>query len=446
LAISNHFKRTLIPAAWLCSAALHAFAQNQDQRILVEHAPDPKRSAASDFVMPENFFPITSWEAAPQDQEMLADRDHGIPSLAQAGFTTVAFVHPKLLPECERLGMKAIVAEDRASKKWKGMSDDDITSYVKKMVDDSRGSSAVLGYLLMDEPGASQFPALAKAVAAVRKFAPGKLAYINLFPDYATISAKDISQLETANYEEYLERYVTEVKPQFISYDNYRVLQSNDLKVTTAALSYYKNLLAIRNSAQKHNLPFWNIVSSNRIRPLTPVPSPANMLFQAYTTLAAGGQGVTWFTYYVHGYAYAAIDKEGRRGPTWSYLRMVNEQLKVIGPRMRNLRSTGVYFSSPPPVDGLPLLPGQLVRNAQADAPIMVGEFTSASGEKYAMLVNLSLEHSSKVHLALTATPAPTSLEYVSPVDGSILPLEKLPLEKDNFLWLTAGQGALIKL
>ena len=87
------------------------------------------------------------------------------------------------------------------------------------------------------------FPALDKAVAAVRTFAPGKLAYINLFPDYATLGAPDLSQLGAATYTEYLEQYVAQVHPQFISYDNYRIQYSLDQAKPQIAASYYKNLL-----------------------------------------------------------------------------------------------------------------------------------------------------------------------------------------------------------
>src|SRR2546423_15705532 len=107
-----------------------------------------------------------------------------------------------------------------------------------------------------------------------------------------------------------------------------------DLKNAAVAESYYDNLLEVRRVALESGLPFWNIVSSNQIRPNTPPPSPANLLFQAYTTLAAGGKGVTWYTYYSGGYKYSAVDDQGRRTATWSYLRMVNEQVRVLGPVM----------------------------------------------------------------------------------------------------------------
>src|SRR5213078_3710262 len=141
---------------------------------------------------------------------------------------------------------------------------------------------------------------------------------------------------------------------------------------------------------QEHDLPFWNIVSSNQIRPKTPPPSPANLLFQAYTTLAAGAQGLTWYTYYGGGYQYAPVEKSGARAATWSYLQMVNDQVKVLGPIMRPLKSIGVYFTSPPPAPSLAILPGKLVQAIQSDTPIMIGEFTGPRDQHYVMLVNCS--------------------------------------------------------
>jgi hypothetical protein len=295
-----------------------------------------------------------------------------------------------------------------------------------------------MGYFLTDEPGVLDFPALAKAVAAVKKLAPSKLAYINLFPDYATLGAPDISQLGTGSYTEYLERFVREVKPQVISYDNYRIQYSHDQKDPALAASYYNNLLEVRRIALKYDLPFWNIVGSNQILPGTPPPSPASLLFTAYTSLAAGAQGLTWYTYYSAGYKYAAVDKDGSRTATWSYLKMVNEQVKILGPFMRPLKSTGVYFTSPPPVKLLPVLPGELVEEVTSGTPVMVGEFSGPAGQRWVMLVNLSLERSTQLKFKPRGNYA--GMRSVSPVDGSLS-----PLEADHSLWLTPGQGVLIK-
>src|SRR5205814_5722787 len=130
------------------------------------------------------------------------------------------------------------------------------------------------------------------------------MAYINLFQDYATLGAPDISQLGTSNYSEYLERFVSEVKPQVLSYDNYSIQYSDDLKKADVGASYFRNLLEVRRIGKKYRLPCLQIVASNQLRRGHTIPSPANLLLQAYTTLAAGYRGVTWYTYSSRGYKY----------------------------------------------------------------------------------------------------------------------------------------------
>jgi hypothetical protein len=245
--------------------------------------------------------------------------------------------------------------------------------------------------------------------------------------------------LEAASYTDYLERFVAEVKPQMISYDNYKVQYANDLKNRAEAASYYHNLLETRRVAQEHHLPCLNIVSANQIRSNVPIPSPANLLFQAYTTLAAGYRGVTWYTYYSQGYKYAPIDLSGKKTLTWTYLSEVNRQVATLAPVMSRLESTGVFFTAPAPVDNLPLLPGHLVESAASTAPLMIGEFQHRDGQHYVMVVNLSLETSAKFNL--TTIPPGEPMKIVSALDRSLS-----AFDRQAGLWLTAGQGVLLKL
>lgn len=405
------------------------------------------------FAHSPDLFPIMPWDVLHGWKEPYQDPKHGLESIAECNFTLAGFVKPEDLPLCEKLGLAAIMAPAESDKPWFGrwreMSAEEIDQAVKQLVEATGDSPAVLGYFIMDEPGSPAFPALAQAVAAVKKHAPGKLAYINLFPSYATVGAPDKSQLGTATYTEYLERFVNEVKPQILSYDNYMVQYSDDLKDQTKAAIYYADLLEIRRVAQKYGLPFWNIVSCNQIRKQTIIPSLANMAFQAYTTLAAGGRGVSWFKYYQGVYAYAPIDKSDEKTLVWRYLQAVNHQLRKLGPIMNRLTSTGVFFTSPPPVKDLPLLPGRVVQEVQSTAsprgfsdakpPIMVGEFKDKQGHDYVMLVNLSLERSANIKLSTVKSYK--AKQFVSAEDGRLL-----PLEEENGHWLLAGHGVLIKL
>jgi len=403
--------------------------------------------ASADFNSPD-FFPILPWDPYHgwKQQTHVETRLNGFESLGECHFNMAGFVLPQDLPACERLHLGAILLPgDKAFtnfnyfRAWKNLSDAQIEARVKRMIRDGKSSPALVGYFITDEPGVAEFSALGKAVAAVKKYAPGKLAYINLFPDYATLGAPDRSQLGTTNYTEYLERFVAEVKPQVISYDNYMVQYSQDLKDPAKAASYYQNLLEVRRVAQEHQLPCLNIVCANQIRPGTPAPSPANLLFQAWTTLAAGYRGVTWYNYYGPGYKYTAIGPNGERTLTWTYLQAVNAQVTALAPIMSRLTSTGVFFTSPSPVPGLPLLPGSLVETVTCDTPVMVGEFKHRDGDMYVAVVNLSLERSART--VLKTRPTYEISELVSAVSGKLEPSDG----KDG-MWLASGQGVLIKL
>jgi hypothetical protein len=400
----------------------------------------------SDITKPD-FFPIFAWDACRGwDSESRDYQRHGLKSIADCNFNLAGFVSPKELAECRKLGVGAIVLPPREVfgkftyfKEWRNLSDDEIDRRIKTTVKAAGNNPAVMGYFITDEPGVVDFPALSKAVAAVKKYAPGKLAYINLFPDYATIGSPDMSQLGTSNYTEYLEKFVAEVKPQAISYDNYMVPFSNDLENMSKGASYFRNLLEVRRVATKHNLPYLNIVCANQIRTNYPIPSPANLALQAYTTLAAGYRGVTWYTYYGRWYDYGSIDRDGRKTMTWHYLAEINRQIATLAPIMSQLTSTGVYFSSPTIVENLPTLPGQLVQSATGNTPLMIGEFKHRNGDAYVMVVNLSLAKSGKFTLQLKADQ---TAQKVSAVDGA---LEPFGTNKGGN-WLVAGQGVLLKL
>ena len=407
-------------------------------------------SKYSDVSSPD-FFPVFAWDGCrgwdDQSREFLSN---GLESMANCHFNLAGFVPPQDLKNCRKAGLGAIVVPEGRNinameyfKEWRNLSDAEIDSRIRSTVKAAGNNPAIMGYFITDEPNVSDFPALGKAVAAVKKYAPGKLAYINLFPDYATIGSPDMSQLGTSNYTEYLERFVAEVKPQVISYDNYTVTFSNDFKNREKARSYFRNLLEVRRVAQKYNLPCLNIVCANQIRPNYPIPSPANLALQAYTTLAAGYRGVTWYTYYGRGfYASAPIGFDGRKTPTWFYLAEINRQITTLTPVMSKLKSTGVYFSAPAMFENLPMLPGGLVQSVNSTVPLMIGEFRNANEDVYVMAVNLSLESSGKFDLKLQ--PPYRSTHVISTVDGKLEPFVLNP--KEQARWLAAGHGILMKL
>lgn len=400
-------------------------------------------------------------------ENKFADQDKGLQGMADCYFNMSDASDGKKqnFSLCKKLGLSTIVsAEGRhlTGRDWMKMSDEQIDAYVKKMIRDAGKSEAIAGYHICDEPSALAFPKLAVAVAAVRKYAPGKMATINLYPNYATLWTLDQvkSQLGTRTYREYLEQAATVIEPDMLSYDNYMIQFSMDQSVAERAAQYYTNMLAVREVSLKYGIPWWNVVSGNQIRHYTTIPTLSNLMLQAYTSLAAGAGGVRWFTYWQGGYNYAPIDGQERKTQTWHYLREVNRQLSILGPIIKRLHSTGVYFTDPAPDESLPLLPGEHVRSIRCDEPLMVGEFLSAKGNRYIMVVNLSLERSARF-IVETVLPGerlfvvntgerqpyfqqiePTKLKSTSMLGGTS---EQLAMAGEAAYWLPAGGGVLIK-
>lgn len=403
----------------------------------------------AELTLPDTFYPILPWDnISPRDS---------LKNVANCNFNVVFLSDPNDIHRAEKLNLKVIIYQNinlktdtNKMQSLRILSDVEIENEVKKLVDISGHNESVIGYFLKDEPSAFDFHSLATAVAAIKKYAPGKLAYINLFPNYAShlTSNQVSSQLGTDTYTEYIERFINEVKPQFISYDNYMVQLSMDLRDKKSALSYYDNLLEVRRIGLKYNLPYWNTISSTQIRKNKTVPSMANMLFQAYTSLAAGYHGISWYKYMQKGYDYSPIDNEQNKTLTWYYLKEVNRQISILGPIINQFISTGIFFTSPAPDESLPTLPGKIIESIKSDEPIMVGEFVSKSGSKYAMIVNLSLERSTKFSFILINKQYKTSVIFPVTKDGSQIPVMKQRIMNDyeNGFWLTAGEGILVKI
>jgi len=132
----------------------------------------------------------------------------------------------------------------------------------------------------------------------------------------------------------------------------------------------------------------------------------------------------------------------------------------ILGPVIKKFKSTGVYFTDASIHPSLPLLPGNHIKGVDCKQPLMIGEFESSKGNKYVMVVNLSLEKSARFILdtkvfnerlyivsAGEATPYFTEIipsKDLSPtMKGSSK--EQIEMANQKAYWLPAGQGVLIK-
>ncbi len=223
---------------------------------------------------------------------------------------------------------------------------------------------ALEAYFITDEPGADAFPALGKLVNFLRQRDPAHLAYINLFPTYAnekqlqvSVSTADRARadfptdlhgVETNNpvvlrYREHLKRFVEIVKPDLISYDHYHFFKTSDGK------EYFLNLALIRSAAMEANRPFLNIIQADTIEKPWRLPNASEMRWLVYTTLAYGGRGISYFTYWGPK-SYNGLYQDGVPSPLLKDVATLNREIAKLGPMLMQMESTDVYHSEPLPL------------------------------------------------------------------------------------------------
>ena len=370
-----------------------------------------------------NFFPIMAWNSVANDPATLH-------KMRECGLTIAGFVAPGTLDACRAAGLKAIVSDARASGyDWRNVDAAKARKNIASLVAKVGRHPALYGYYLRDEPETGLFPGLATAASLIRELSPGKWPYINLFPDYATPG-----QLGAANYPEYLEQFIATCHPSIISYDNYSLMDDGSVRE-----NYWSNLEAVRAACRKHRLEFWNIVLSVAHFSYRE-PNAADFRFEVYTTLAYGGRGIAYFTYFAPptgNYRMAPIDQFGHPTPTWYFMQHVNLQIQKLAPTLLQLGSDAVYHFGPipPGANGPPT--NSLVTSVGADN-FLVGDFTHRDGSRYLMIVNKDLAKSRPCSPQFRQ--APRRLQHVSAYSGTMSPFE------GEDVWLPPGGGVLLKV
>jgi hypothetical protein len=239
--------------------------------------------------------------------------------------------------------------------------------------------------------------------------------------------------LGAPTYDEYVEQFVQVCKPTILSYDHYALMSGTALRP-----QYFANLESMRRAAQKHNLPFWNIVLAPahfNYREVT----EADFRFQAYTSLACGARGLAYFKYFtpaVGNYRNGPIDQFGNETSTWHSMQHVNLQIGKLAGTLLKLKSDRVYHFGEVPEGCAGPDDKSLVKAVRG--PMLVGDFTHEDGSRYVMIVNKNLTAS--------VTPNPEfrqpieKLYFVSPYNGT---LGEFAGEQT---WLAPGHGVLLKL
>lgn len=293
------------------------------------------------------------------------------------------------------------------------------------------------GYFVADEPTPGAFPDLAKTVEKLRQVRPGKLAFINLLPNYAPAWA-----LGTTDYVEHIARFLREVRPDVLSMDHYPMF----LPGSDGREGYCQNLEAMRQQSVAAGIPFWNFFNTMPFGPHSD-PTEAQLRWQIYTSLAYGAKGVMYFCYWTPAgdefpKGGAIIRKDGTRTRHYEEARRINAKLKNLGPTLMKLTSTGVlrFHAESPRV-----MPADSPLRSLGPGEFIVGTFRHRDGRRAVLLVNYDFAYSAWPTVEFAADPR--RVTEIDPTTGKERPVaDDSPDMPGLQISLDAGEGRLFLL
>ncbi|MEN6428259.1 MAG: hypothetical protein ABFE13_23155 [Phycisphaerales bacterium] len=296
---------------------------------------------------------------------------------------------------------------------------------------------ALYSYHLVDEPGASQFPALGKLVAHLRDRDPQHLAYINLFPTYANNEQLGTKGDVVTAYQEHLRLYVEQVKPSLISYDHYQFKLKGD------GDQYFLNLAMVRRAAQEAGVPFLNIVQACTWAPdAMRIPNADELRYLVYSTAAYGAQGISYYVYAHPNHHGSLVSLDGTPGPLYHAVKSYNREFVAIARELQSLRSLGVYHTSmrEPGCEALPEdAPFHIVSSQSSASPrgFLLGFFGAAEKPTHVVVVNL--DYKTEVSASLQG---PGKLSLFDAATARWTSAKKAAVE----LTLPPGGGSLVRI
>jgi hypothetical protein len=394
--------------------------------------------------------PIVTYYAGPAMTDAVAQQ------MAEGGWNLV-WCSEKELDVAQRHGLRGMLREGLLAPA--SLDDAVKRAQLDSLIDRVKVHPAMYCYFIIDEPNASLFPAFGKLVDYLRQRDPAHMSYINLFPTYANNEQLGTQGDTVTAYKEHVRQFVDIVKPAILSYDHYHFSASDrsdaEFKGTPYFANgkdgwqYFLNLALIRQAAQDAGVPFLNIVQACSWTPSIRVPTPDEMRFLVYTTLAYGAQGISYYVYCYPGHIGAIANADGTPTVIYHALKTLNREFAAIASQLQPLRSLGVYHLGMMPMGGEPLPANSAFALDPPVAPMaynppekMKGMVMSTFGKPgrptHVMVVNL--DYAQK---ASTTVVGPGRLEAFDPGVGKWIPSRQ---GKRAAVELLPGGGALLRV
>ena len=283
----------------------------------------------------------------PQGQDLC--NEEYIKKIADCGFTSVPIeswdpaTNKTALGYLRKYGLTCSALSDYRIQSALAISDQTaIDSYIREVVVEYKDYLDVIkGWLLRDEPSATDFPALARVVDAFRRIDPERTTMINLFPTYASDK-----QLGTNGYQEHLDKFISTVNPHYMSYDHYHFEKSN------ARRGFFENMEIFRDTAIASELDYMLIILLTEHMSYADL-SKYQVEWEVNMCLTYGMKRVSYFTYWLsqdlldQGWNDACMDCTGKIYPHYYDVQAINEWLLPLGKELFNKNSTAVFHYKP---------------------------------------------------------------------------------------------------
>ncbi len=415
-----------------------------------------------------NKFLISNWCGVPH--KFVRNEDgtiavHRFQEALDAGINLIAAydygfeTNCEVLAACEKLGMRVVMEDGRIYGALHNA--ERRREYLEAVVRDYAGYPALLGYHIVDEPNSGAFPALGEIREILHELDPAHEAYINLFPNYASLE-----MLGNPSYYDHLDQFIEIVKPEILSYDHYHfckveapkeekvIEDERERQIYEAAYlnvsrpGFFDNIEDALAVSQKTNTPFMIIilvVEHGCYRNLT----EAEIRWEVFNSLAYGVKRISYFTYWTPGADHDEGDdiwhwkngmmaKDGTRTQHYYDVARINKELQAVGDILVPYQVKEVYHFGKEPDGKVTYWPGA------------AGDFTAMN----ATLATVGIYEGGYTLIASKDFENPTTVTF-STVEGKRVRLyHKLTgiwntldaVDGTYTLSLAAGDGELIKI
>lgn len=251
-----------------------------------------------------------------------------------------------------------------------------------------RDHPALFGYFVSDEPSVTQFGEVSAKSKEIKNLDPFHPTYVNLFPNYA-----ENSVLNASSYDDYLSRYITRVPFDFLSFDNYPLMNNSIHK------DWFANLELIRNASITTKKDFWAFANAT-VFGTYKQPTLAGLKLQVFGNLLYGAQGIQYFTYWTlndenwrkNKFGKSMVDERGRPTSTYYLVKRVNSLVQKYATVFKGSKVTSVYHTDaeiPAKTRKLPRsIPG--MQNLNIGGPAVVS-YINNNGGSYVAILNKDL-------------------------------------------------------